>query len=126
MIPDNRIDYRAFDFGKGRRDQDSRPSRHAKQSNPKVIRQRMEPVEAERHDENMQGEPRDARSRVIMLALKYEKLDDAYGAHENEIGHHLSRLTFANIFTEARRALKVFKQVGVIDQRALDRYRRDK
>lgn len=61
-----------------------------------------------------------------MLALKYETLDEAYANHEDEIGSRISRLTIANIFSEARRTFKAFRQLGIIDEDALARYVRRK
>jgi hypothetical protein len=126
-IPDNQIDYRYFGPGAKRRQRDANTRHHAKQSRPKLTRNRLSSYESEIDDSEInRGEPRDARSRVIMLALKYERIDDAYRVHESEIGSHLSRLTFSSIFSEARRAFKVFDKIGVIDQSALKRFRRDK
>ena len=126
-IPDNQIDYRYFGPGAKRRQRDANTHHHAKQSRPKLTRNRLSSYESEIDDSEInRGEPRDARSRVIMLALKYERIDDAYQVHENEIGSRLSRLTFSSIFSEARRAFKVFDKIGVIDQSALKRFRRDK
>jgi hypothetical protein len=62
----------------------------------------------------------------MVLALKYATFEEAYRNHEDEIGDHLSRVTVSNIYRETRRTLKLFDQMGVIDQSALKRLRRQK
>jgi hypothetical protein len=62
----------------------------------------------------------------MALAFRYPNFEEAYEKHEKEIGSYLSRITLGNLHRETKRTLKLFESLGLIDERALKRFRRDK
>ncbi|WP_139372849.1 hypothetical protein [Nitrobacter vulgaris] len=60
----------------------------------------------------------------MLQALKYPTFKEAYENHEDDIGTHLTPVTFANVFRDAKHALKLFTQIDIIDQAALKRFKR--
>ncbi|WP_139372903.1 hypothetical protein [Nitrobacter vulgaris] len=60
----------------------------------------------------------------MLQALKYPTFKEAYENHEDEIGTHLTPVTFANVIRDTKHALKLFTHIGIIDQAALKRFKR--
>lgn len=149
---DNEIDFRCWGPGFKRRHRERDARRHARHNEERATesRERLWTDKADRTERLKTESPKtgrfgadrrktdcekivnpmrgikDTKSRVMVLALKYPKFAEAYKRHEREIGSHLSRVTLGNLHRETRHALKLFESLGLIDQRALKRYRRDK
>ncbi|OPH83631.1 hypothetical protein B2M20_05600 [Nitrobacter vulgaris] len=124
-IPDNEIDY-SICFGRGAKrhecERDNVSRRHSKRAQSEPIRR--ERLKTDDSYDAPERTIRDTKSLVMLQALKYPTFKEAYENHEDDIGTHLTPVTFANVFRDAKHALKLFTQIDIIDQAALKRFKR--